>query len=70
VLPRLVRACYHLEPHGSRAPYLVPKVSQSGPQAQTPKVDDYWLPKALMDGVSTINIFYVDTFRRLNLPSQ
>ena len=33
-----------------------------------PKVSDYWLPKMLMDGGSSINILYYDTFRRLNLP--
>jgi hypothetical protein len=33
-----------------------------------PKVADYWLPKTLMDGGSSINILYLDTFRRLRLP--
>ena len=33
-----------------------------------PKVGDYWLPKTLMDGGSSINILYLDTFRRLRLP--
>ena len=33
-----------------------------------PKVADYWLSKTLMDGGSTINILYYDTFRRLGLP--
>jgi hypothetical protein len=33
-----------------------------------PKVADYWLSKTLMDGGSTINIMYYDTFRRLELP--
>ena len=33
-----------------------------------PKVCDYWLPKTLMDGGSSINILYTDTFRRLGLP--
>ncbi|XP_071681565.1 uncharacterized protein [Lolium perenne] len=33
-----------------------------------PKVADYWLPKTLMDGGSSINIMYYDTFRRLGLP--
>ena len=33
-----------------------------------PKVADYWLPKTLMDGGSSINILYFDTFRRLKLP--
>jgi hypothetical protein len=33
-----------------------------------PKVVDYWLPKTLMDGGSSINILYFDTFRRLRLP--
>jgi hypothetical protein len=33
-----------------------------------PKVAEYWLPKTLMDGGSTINIMYYDTFRRLELP--
>jgi hypothetical protein len=32
-----------------------------------PKVTDYWLSKTLMDGGSTINILYYDTFRRLGL---
>jgi hypothetical protein len=32
-----------------------------------PKVGDYWLAKTLMDGGSTINILYFDTFRRLKL---
>ena len=30
-----------------------------------PKVADYWLPKTLMDGGSSINILYLDTFKRL-----
>jgi hypothetical protein len=30
-----------------------------------PKVGNYWLPKTLMDGGSSINILYLDTFRRL-----
>jgi hypothetical protein len=30
-------------------------------------VADYWLPKTLMDGGSSINILYLDTFRRLRL---
>ena len=34
-----------------------------------PKVCDYWLPKTLMDGGSSINILYIDTFRRLKLPT-
>jgi hypothetical protein len=33
-----------------------------------PKVGDYWLAKTLMDGGSTINIMYLDTFARLGLP--
>ncbi|KAK1643055.1 hypothetical protein QYE76_060860 [Lolium multiflorum] len=33
-----------------------------------PKVADYWLPKTLMDGGSSINIMYYDTFQRLGLP--
>jgi hypothetical protein len=33
-----------------------------------PKVADYWLPKTLMDGGSSINILYYETFRRLGLP--
>src|SRR3954469_6147267 len=33
-----------------------------------PKVGDYWLPKTLMDGGSSINILYLDTFRRLRPP--
>ncbi|XP_071674379.1 uncharacterized protein [Lolium perenne] len=33
-----------------------------------PKVADFWLPKTLMDGGSSINIMYYDTFRRLGLP--
>ncbi|XP_071680158.1 uncharacterized protein [Lolium perenne] len=33
-----------------------------------PKVSEYWLPKTLMDGGSSINIMYYDTFRRLGLP--
>ena len=33
-----------------------------------PKVGDYWLAKTLMDGGSTINIMYFDTFRPLGLP--
>ena len=33
-----------------------------------PKVGDYWLPKTLLDGGSSINILYLDTFRRLRLP--
>ena len=32
-----------------------------------PKVADYWLPKMLMDGGSSINIMYLDTFKRLHL---
>jgi hypothetical protein len=31
-------------------------------------VADYWLAKTLMDGGSSINILYYDTFRRLRLP--
>jgi hypothetical protein len=31
-------------------------------------VGDYWLAKTLMDSGSTINIFYLDTFRRMKLP--
>jgi hypothetical protein len=27
------------------------------------KVVEYWLPKTLMDGGSSINILYLDTFR-------
>ncbi|KAK1664652.1 hypothetical protein QYE76_052811 [Lolium multiflorum] len=33
-----------------------------------PKVADYWLPKTLMDGGSSINIMYYETFQRLGLP--
>ncbi|KAK1649498.1 hypothetical protein QYE76_067303 [Lolium multiflorum] len=33
-----------------------------------PKVADYWLPKTLMDGGSSINILYYETFQRLGLP--
>jgi hypothetical protein len=33
-----------------------------------PKVADYWLSKTLMDGGSSINIMYYDTFQRLQLP--
>ena len=33
-----------------------------------PKVADYWLPKTLMDGGNSINIMYLDTFKRLHLP--
>jgi hypothetical protein len=33
-----------------------------------PKVAEYWLPTTLMDGGSSINILYLDTFRRLHLP--
>ncbi|XP_071678376.1 uncharacterized protein [Lolium perenne] len=33
-----------------------------------PKVADYWLPKTLMDGGSSINILYYETFWRLSLP--
>jgi hypothetical protein len=32
-----------------------------------PKVADYWLSKTLVDGGSTINILYLDTFRHLKL---
>ncbi|KAK1644393.1 hypothetical protein QYE76_062198 [Lolium multiflorum] len=32
-----------------------------------PKVADYWLPKTLMDGGSSINILYYETFQRLGL---
>ncbi|KAK1694635.1 hypothetical protein QYE76_011332 [Lolium multiflorum] len=32
-----------------------------------PKVADYWLPKTLMDGGSSINIMYYETFQRLGL---
>jgi hypothetical protein len=32
-----------------------------------PKVGDYWLSKTLMDGGSSINIMYYDTFKRLGL---
>ena len=33
-----------------------------------PKIANYWLPKTLMDGGSTINIMYLSTYKRLNLP--
>ena len=28
-----------------------------------PKIADYWLPKTLMDGGSTINIMYLSTYK-------
>jgi hypothetical protein len=31
-------------------------------------VAEYWLPMTLMDGGISINILYLDTFRRLQLP--
>ncbi|KAK1679747.1 hypothetical protein QYE76_040595 [Lolium multiflorum] len=60
-----VRAKHHLEPRRSRPPH---RVSGRVALVVRPKVADYWLPKTLMDGGSSINIMYYDTFQRLGLP--
>nr|XP_051197464.1 uncharacterized protein LOC127310874 [Lolium perenne] len=47
-----------------------PRIEYSGRVALIikPKVADYWISKTLMDGGSSINIMYYDTYQRLQLP--
>jgi hypothetical protein len=50
------------EDHPER-PKLVGKVAL----VVKPKVRGYWLSKTLMDGGSSLNIMYIDTFKRMRL---